>query len=683
MCLGFIVTAQAQPRNITNGLVVHLNFDNNLADDSGRGNNGTYVGSNGLVTQPSAPTYVAGKLASAFQFTTAVDASLIDFVTLGYPNDLKFGTGDWSVSFWINNTNNTGDPAMIANKNWWASANPGWGIFFQGGGNFRVQMTDSVNTSQRIAGTRSEIVSDGNWHLITVTFTAGVSRNIYLDGNLLESAANPITGGTDTDTLFNGLGEPFAVNIGEDGTGAYNDSVSLPPPPTAGGDSGVINAKIDDVGFWNRPLTDVEVANIYNYAQLGTNLYNVPNVNTPIILKFAPANGSTTVLPDIPSTVVIMNQESGVNTNTLKLFVDGSSVPFTLVSSGSTNTVTYTQPFLFAPLTTHTNKITFSDDASPTPHQLSQASVYTIAAWSNIYLGPPLYLETFDELPLATNNPPTVYPTGWTANNCTDPSSAAGTWDLFNERSDTYLDWVVIDITDAANPNYINWGPNILNVNGPIVVDGIPVSVLGSNNVAMAVSDGRSGSQINYLFTRDYDLSGKTNIYVAFGSMFTANGDSLGALEYSINQGTTWLPILYMLPAYYGPLTDPIGGIDIITNLDGSIDASNTLAVFHTDVAYCQTTGMGNNYGAFIGVDQSLWSTLAPYIQGRIDDNQSESHRFEKYRVPQADGQNNVRFRFVQAGTDSWDWAIDNFGLYSIPPNPAPVQHHRHHQIRH
>ena len=121
-CLGFAASMQAQPRTITNGLVVHLTFDNTLSDNSGRGNNGTYDSHNGLVTNPPAPTYVAGKIGQAFQFTTALDASLIDFVTLHYPNDLKFGaTSNWSVSCWINHTNNVGDPAIIANKNWWSS----------------------------------------------------------------------------------------------------------------------------------------------------------------------------------------------------------------------------------------------------------------------------------------------------------------------------------------------------------------------------------------------------------------------------------------------------------------------------------------------------------------------------------------------------------------------------------
>jgi hypothetical protein len=38
---------------------------------------------------------------------------------------------------------------------------------------------------------------------------------------------------------------------------------------------------------------------------------------------------------------------------------------------------------------------------------------------------------------------------------------------------------------------------------------------------------------------------------------------------------------------------------------------------------------------------------------------------------PQADNQAKVRFRFAHAGTDSWYFGIDDFGLYSISNAPA------------
>ena len=43
--------------------------------------------------------------------------------------------------------------------------------------------------------------------------------------------------------------------------------------------------------------------------------------------------------------------------------------------------------------------------------------------------------------------------------------------------------------------------------------------------------------------------------------------------------------------------------------------------------------------------------------------------------MPLADNQKNVQFRFFQAGTSSWYWAFDNWGVYSVPSvvMPAPT----------
>ena len=52
----------------------------------------------------------------------------------------------------------------------------------------------------------------------------------------------------------------------------------------------------------------------------------------------------------------------------------------------------------------------------------------------------------------------------------------------------------------------------------------------------------------------------------------------------------------------------------------------------------------------------------------RGNDNPVESKRVEIFRLKQADNQAKVRFRFAHAGTDSWYFGIDDFGLYSLPP---------------
>src|SRR5262249_33648783 len=131
---------------MSDGLVAYLPFDGDYKDYSGRGHNGTPVGS---------PSLVAGKIGGALHFSVTNDLSYDNYVTLGYPGALQFGTNAFSVGLWVNvaNTNHGDDPPFIANKNWNSSGNIGWGIFSQNGGNFRVNATGTSGTKQDSSST--------------------------------------------------------------------------------------------------------------------------------------------------------------------------------------------------------------------------------------------------------------------------------------------------------------------------------------------------------------------------------------------------------------------------------------------------------------------------------------------------------------------------------------------------
>ena len=662
LALGLTPGTHAQPRSITNGLVAHLTFDGTLTDNSGRGNHATYNSANGLATNPAAPTFVSGKLGQAFEFTTAADASKIDFASLGYPDDLKFGTdNDFSVAFWVkaNAADVANDPAYIANRNWNSSGSRGWGIFAQGGANnIRVHYTVTEPSTTKFAYKPTVNVNDGAWHHLAVTCQRGGNINTYVDGVLKNSAAFPAGTNTfDTADSQNGLGQPYAVNIGQDGTGAYTQGPGNNPPPAEAGTASII-ASIDDVGIWRRVLTDAQIAAVYSFGQLGTNLFNVPDLTSPVVLSFLPNHGAVGVLPNIPVSAVIQDQTTRVDTNSLQVFVDGLPVACTLSRNGTTNTITYAQPFLAAPATLHTNKLIFADTAAPNPARFTNINVYTVASWTNTYLGEPLYLENFDELPLATNGPGN-FPAGWSVDGCTDADVSG--WDLLNPRSDAYLTWQVVSVgIVAANFNY---GDRVHNISGPTVVNGIPLAELGSNHLIFAASDQRQGgSQIDYLYTGDYNLAGQSNVWVAFNSIYTQENFQLASLEYSIDQSATWLPLLYMVSP----------SAIILTN--GAIDAYATLSTVDLHIPFCTASGIGNFYGAFIGVSSNLWGTLGPYISGRTASDHVASHRVEQFRVPAADGQAGVRFRFAMAGANFWDWGFDSFGLYSQPPSPPTLR---------
>src|SRR5262249_41137644 len=153
------------------------------------------------------------------------------------------------------------------------------------------------------------------------------------------------------------------------------------------------------------------------------------------------------------------------------------------------------------------------------------------------------------------------------------------------------------------------------------------------NKFLYAESDERSGGQVQVIFTPDYDLSGKMNIYVSYHSSYTQNQDSLAGAEYSIDQGKTWLPIRYFMYGK-GPVTSQDGSrIAYITNADGtvSVDASSTLTKYvrngQVDDSIDPRTqndtptyadGTYSVYGDF--VNARPLDSLGPYIEGRIND---------------------------------------------------------------
>jgi hypothetical protein len=259
----------------------------------------------------------------------------------------------------------------------------------------------------------------------------------------------------------------------------------------------------------------------------------------------------------------------------------------------------------------------------------------------NIYLPAPIYLETFDAVSEGS------MPPGWSVTNFTTAQTPG--YDLADPLSDTYKDFVVISSNRLATV----FGTDRLSM-PPLSVNGRALTSLATGNLAYANSDMRANSpssQVNIMFSPDYNLSGKSNVFLSFHSLYEQNQDSIGALEYSIDHGTNWLPVIYM-----------IDNDDIVRDAGGNIDAVVTLNTARADQAY------GLAYGAFIAAPLS--SALAPFISGRVNDDQVESKRVEVFRLPSADNRPSVRFRFLQTGSCSWYWGIDDLGLYSIPPYP-------------
>ena len=135
-------------------------------------------------------------------------------------------------------------------------------------------------------------------------------------------------------------------------------------------------------------------------------------------------------------------------------------------------------------------------------------------------------------------------------------------------------------------------------------------------------------------------------------------------MEYSIDGGTNWLPVIYMRSSS-----------TIILRPDGSFDA---LAMFNTvntnQVPLFPTPGVGPRGGKWGDMLAAPISQgLAPYIANRNDG--IAARRVEAIRLPQASKKSDVRLRLTHLSHCGWEWGVDNIAFYDIAgPAPGGVQ---------
>jgi len=342
-----------------------------------------------------------------------------------------------------------------------------------------------------------------------------------------------------------------------------------------------------------------------------------------------------------------------VDDSSIVLKLDGTTLTPTKSRSGKVVTLTYTPTTLMMPTDRHTAEVTFKDATGGSARTQSW-SFYNLL---NIVLPTAAILENFDSYDEGS------VPTGWAATNFTDTGTAGD--DLDNLNSDSYKGWIVVnkDRLAGLKGRIFNTVAPGQKVNGQEVT----VDNFTAGNVLYAESDVRGGNQVQFIVTKPYDLSKLSNPVVSFSSLYEQNQDSIGAVEYSVDGGNNWMPVIY-----YVDYLD--GGGDIKLNADGSVDAVKTLAGPNADTANWTDNGVakGDKYGD--GILAPITQALGAYIAPRANDNQTVDKRVEVYRLPAAGQKADVRLRLAQLGTGSWYFGVDNLGFYEGPaPVVAPV----------
>ncbi|MEY4128234.1 MAG: Internalin-J precursor [Bacteroidota bacterium] len=214
----------------TNGLVGWWPFNGNANDESVNGNNGTVNGA-------TLTTDRFGNANKAYSFD-GVDDFISSNPTL--PN----GSAARTVSCWFNTTAGSIPTSQYPDL----QAITGWGNPFGGAVIFPQFVKAPAGNAYFESGSSGNqlysqsAVNDGFWHQILTTYNGAGSRvKLYIDG-IIQDSTGLIT--LNTASSYFGIGNISWANV-----------------PFLG--------QIDDVGIWNRALTDCEIQDLYN-AQLNS-----------------------------------------------------------------------------------------------------------------------------------------------------------------------------------------------------------------------------------------------------------------------------------------------------------------------------------------------------------------------------------------------------------------------------
>jgi hypothetical protein len=212
-------------------LVVSYAMENDVMDSSVNELHGTIVGD---------PSFVEGPLGMALMLD-GVD----DLVDLGNPSNLDFGTGDFTVSGWINMT------AIERGTVYAKGADNSGGIRYtlamgESNDNKMTLTTDDDSTKRQARG--ATIVNDGLWHHV-VGMRRGATSLVYVDG--------------EQDGTID-LPEGYDLS-GASQTNAYIGAIDGDADPAVVAFEKLFNGTLDEVMVYGRALSDGEIRYLAGY----------------------------------------------------------------------------------------------------------------------------------------------------------------------------------------------------------------------------------------------------------------------------------------------------------------------------------------------------------------------------------------------------------------------------------
>jgi hypothetical protein len=290
----------------TNGLVGYWPFSGNANDESGNGNNAVMQGN---------ATFALDRYSVANSSYSGDLTSGADITSL---NNFPFGNSGRTISLWFQNN----IPYPGGNRQLFSYGDN------NSGGRFGLFMDESFVGVEHVNGGRIFThTPDGNWHNLVVTYP--------LNG----SGTNDIT------IYFDGIGQASQsfnpVNLLNTANSYIHWIGTLGFAP---GWLYAFSGKIDDIGIWNRALTQEEITNLYNANQCITNItvtdtliINVGQLSFNDTVTWA---NNITIAPNPASSQINIsfNNITNLNGGTLKIINSlGQEVATTPITTSGTN----------------------------------------------------------------------------------------------------------------------------------------------------------------------------------------------------------------------------------------------------------------------------------------------------------------------------------------------------------
>jgi hypothetical protein len=302
--ISFATETMAQVPNYvpTNGLVGWWPFNGNANDESGNGNNGTVNGAT-LTSDRFA------NLNSAYNFNGQNNNIVV-------PNSISINPSLITVSVWVNPTSFSpnAQAQYIIDK----SFDPvirSWAIRISGSGELDLEIR--VNNIYYTFATTS-VLNLNQWNNLVFVYD-GDSAKLYRNNLIVISQSLP-----GTLTNFN-----YDLSIG------YFPHANIPP-------YGYFwNGKLDDIGIWNRPLTQQEITDLFNVVNCANNTAITPQTNSLATGNTATFTASTTD----PNPNYVWQSDFGQGFQTLNNFGNYSGVNSATLNLTNVQLSNHNQPF--------------------------------------------------------------------------------------------------------------------------------------------------------------------------------------------------------------------------------------------------------------------------------------------------------------------------------------------------